>query len=491
MFCAASTSGTSSNAASRQHALISAPVQSRSLRPALAGVEAEPLAVHPPDRLLLPRPGQVEEERRVEPLGPANSGGSLRDVVGRADDERRRCRGRSARSAACRTAGPRRPSRPGRWRRRRPAPSRPRRSRRRTGPSRRRAAAPGGRWPRSGPRASPAARRRRGPASAGPSRCPAPWQKARLARARRPEQEHAPGADAGRGGRAAGARRRTPSSASRPPRSANVSPPRCRRQQARLLEHARSSAPRAASAASRPWRTSERLKAPSASNRVRPAAASSTAARPSPSGSSPGSVAIAAGDRLELVAAGQVVLDDDELLLQLDGDLDDRRQDDDEGAGLLAGGDLGVEGLDDLGASPGTGGSCAAPAAPCRRAWPGRSATGSRPAGRRRRRRRRLGGWPARARPRSMSQVARDQPLVAAEPAISASASSCSKRLDPEAGEAARTYSDEALGERHGGLLGGDGDRGVGRRTAGPRRAGSGGLLAGPGRPAGPGGTRR
>ena len=39
-----------------------------------------------------------------------------------------------------------------------------------------------------------------------------------------------------------------------------------------------------------------------------------------------------AGDRLELVAAGQVVLDDDELLLQLDGDLHDRREDDDEGS---------------------------------------------------------------------------------------------------------------------------------------------------------------
>ena len=49
-----------------------------------------------------------------------NSGGSLRDVVGRADDERRRSRGRSARSAACRTAGPRRRSRSGRRRRRRP-----------------------------------------------------------------------------------------------------------------------------------------------------------------------------------------------------------------------------------------------------------------------------------------------------------------------------------------------------------------------------------
>jgi hypothetical protein len=43
------------------------------------------------------------------------------------------------------------------------------------------------------------------------------------------------------------------------------------------------------------------------------------------------------------------MLDDHEELLELDGDLDDRRQDDDEGSVLLAGGDTGVEGLDHLG----------------------------------------------------------------------------------------------------------------------------------------------
>jgi len=57
-----------------------------------------------------------------------------------------------------------------------------------------------------------------------------------------------------------------------------------------------------------------------------------------------------AGDRLQLIPAGQVVLQDDELLLQLDRHLDDRRQDDDERPGLLAHVDPGVEGLDDLGA---------------------------------------------------------------------------------------------------------------------------------------------
>jgi len=55
-----------------------------------------------------------------------------------------------------------------------------------------------------------------------------------------------------------------------------------------------------------------------------------------------------AGDGLDLVAAGQVVVDQDELLFQLDGDLYQRRQDDDDGSGGLPGVDLGVEGLDDL-----------------------------------------------------------------------------------------------------------------------------------------------
>ena len=56
-----------------------------------------------------------------------------------------------------------------------------------------------------------------------------------------------------------------------------------------------------------------------------------------------------AGDGLELVAARQVVVDQDEQLLQLDGDRHDRREDDDERPVLLAGVDPGVEGLDDLG----------------------------------------------------------------------------------------------------------------------------------------------
>ena len=91
MFCAASTSGTSSSAASRQHALISAPVQSRSAGRRWPGSRPNLLEVHPPDRLLLGRPGQVEEEHRVEPLGPRE----LRRQPARC---RWRCRRRTRRS---------------------------------------------------------------------------------------------------------------------------------------------------------------------------------------------------------------------------------------------------------------------------------------------------------------------------------------------------------------------------------------------------------
>ena len=56
----------------------------------------------------------------------------------------------------------------------------------------------------------------------------------------------------------------------------------------------------------------------------------------------------APGDPLELVAAGQVMLDHDELPLQFDGDIHHGRKDDHEGPPGLAGGDRRVEGLDDL-----------------------------------------------------------------------------------------------------------------------------------------------
>ena len=58
----------------------------------------------------------------------------------------------------------------------------------------------------------------------------------------------------------------------------------------------------------------------------------------------------APGDRGNLVAAGQFMVDHHELFLQLDRDLHHWRQDEDERAGLLARRELGVERLHDLGA---------------------------------------------------------------------------------------------------------------------------------------------
>ena len=56
----------------------------------------------------------------------------------------------------------------------------------------------------------------------------------------------------------------------------------------------------------------------------------------------------AAGNLLKLVAAGQIVVEHDEVLLEFGWDLHDRRQDDDERAVGLAGADLLGQGLDDL-----------------------------------------------------------------------------------------------------------------------------------------------
>jgi MFS family permease len=57
----------------------------------------------------------------------------------------------------------------------------------------------------------------------------------------------------------------------------------------------------------------------------------------------------AAGDGLQLVPSGEIMLQDHELPLQFDRDLDNRRQNHHEGPVLLALADGGVEGLDDLG----------------------------------------------------------------------------------------------------------------------------------------------
>ena len=110
-------------------------------------------------------------------------------------------------------------------------------------------------------------------------------------------------------------------------------------------------------------RTSDRLSAFSASTRVRPGRRIEHGRQPVALGQLAGLGGDAAGDPLELVAAGQVVLDDDELPLQLDGDLHHGRQDDDEGPTGLAGGDRRVEGLDDLDVVQEPVESCAARAA--------------------------------------------------------------------------------------------------------------------------------
>src|SRR6516225_1601118 len=66
---AASASGTSRSAASRQQLFGAGPVGVG--RPGLARRDAEMFAVHLPDQALLDRTRQVEEEQAVEPLGPA------------------------------------------------------------------------------------------------------------------------------------------------------------------------------------------------------------------------------------------------------------------------------------------------------------------------------------------------------------------------------------------------------------------------------------
>src|ERR1019366_2601541 len=55
-----------------------------------------------------------------------------------------------------------------------------------------------------------------------------------------------------------------------------------------------------------------------------------------------------AGDLLQLLAIGQLVFNDNEELFELDWNLHDRRQDDDEGALLLAGDELAEDGLNDF-----------------------------------------------------------------------------------------------------------------------------------------------
>ena len=173
------------------------------------------------------RPGQVEEEHGVEPLGPRELRRQPRDVVAGADEE----------GVGLVVVEP------GQQRRRRAAPPTPESpTGRRTAPARRlldlvdEDDAGGHRVDRPqrladvalglARRASPSGRRRRGRASAGPSRCPAPWRTRSCPCPATPSRS-TPRArtPAGRPGRRARAQKAL--RASRPPRSANVSPPRC------------------------------------------------------------------------------------------------------------------------------------------------------------------------------------------------------------------------------------------------------------------------
>ncbi len=101
----------------------------------------------------------------------------------------------------------------------------------------------------------------------------------------------------------------------------------------------------------RPWRINDSENAFSASTRVSPAAASSTAPRRFVVGQFAGLGGDRAGDLLDLLTARQIVLDDDELAFQLARDLEDRREDHEDRPVLLAGGDGRIERLNDLDAA--------------------------------------------------------------------------------------------------------------------------------------------
>ena len=210
---------------------------------------------------------------------------------------------------------------------------------------------------------------------------------------------------------------------------------------------------------------------------------------PSPSGSSPGSVATLAGDRLDLVRAGQVVVDDDELPLQLDGELDDGGEDDDEGPVTPAGDDPGVECLDDLGRAEEPVEVAEHEQGRAVGRGQGGSRRGSRPGGRSPgvAWRSRQNGRPP-ERPRSTSQVARDQFSCAAEGGRSRRPRHRARsRVDVNAAERGAHQLAQALGERHGWLLLGV----VGYGDGGGRDRGVSSTASGPGGPPGPGGTRR
>ena len=214
-------------------------------------------------------------------------------------------------------------------------------------------------------------------------------------------------------------------SASRPPRSANVSPPRCSVSRP-LFFSACAFSSQSTPGSSRPCRTSDRAKAFSASTRVSPAAASSTASGRRPRAARPARWRRRGRSPPAASRPGRSCSTTTNWLSSSTGICTDRRQDDDEGAVLLAGGDRRVERLDDLDRFRNRwkfrSTSSAVPSGVARAASARIAASGSAaPA-----RGRRSAGCPATARPRSTSQVARVQPSRRHSPAISAIASSCS-----------------------------------------------------------------
>ena len=254
-------------------------------------------------------------------------------------------------------------------------------------------------------------------------------------------------------------------SALSPPSSANDSPPRCRVRSPDFLSMPDLISQRT-SGASRPWRTSERLKAFSASIRVSPAAASSTATRPSPTGSSPGSVAIERAMAPSWSGPGRSCSITTKSFSS--------------STGICTNGARMMTKVRAVLPATTWVSSAWTTSTEFRNLWKFRSTSRAVPSGVARAPRQRIAASgsaapgtgsvpsarPARDSPRSTSQVASDQPWSRQRRAISPIASSCSCDWTQIPEKAARTYSPKPLGERHEDLLG------LGRGEGGGRRDG-------------------
>ena len=166
-------------------------------------------------------------------------------------------------------------------------------------------------------------RRCRAPASAGPSRCQGPWRNSSCRLRSHQKQDPTrldllcPGASA---------RRQKSLRFARPPRESKLSCPDA--SVSRLFfRRVWAFSSQMTSGRNPLWRVRDKANAPSASYRVSPAAASRTRSRLSPWGRSSGLIAGQfTGDAVQLGAVRQGVLENDEELLQLDGNLHDRGQ---------------------------------------------------------------------------------------------------------------------------------------------------------------------